>query len=209
MYGKNKPYQNPEPLPVVKDIVPEIAAPTVSVTSILIYTVVLALFIFLYLNRSTVYMYLEKAYKDFQPGKQVDELESQYQKLFQQFNDASMNQKKIDDVLEHGNQRMDSLETREKRLIELLEKNQSCDSLEKKEQASKEMEKKEQEGGLKKLNEKISGYTKEQTVTSNGYCYIGYDNNHRECTNVSEGDICMSGQVFPTLDICLYPKFRT
>jgi len=208
MYGKNKPYQNPEPLPVIKDIVPEIA-PTVSVTSILIYTVVLALLIFLYINRSTVYDYLQKSYKDFSASKQVDEIESQYNKLFQQYNDASMNHSKIDEVLEQGKHRMDSLETREKRLIELLEKNQSCGSLEKKEQETKEMEKKEEKGGIKKLDEKISGYTKEQMVTSNGYCYIGYDNNHRECTNVSDGDICMSGQVFPTMDICLYPKFRT
>lgn len=207
MYGKNKPYQNPEPLPVIKDIVP--IAPTVSVTSILIYTVVLALLIFLYVNRSVIYDYLQKSYKDFSASKQVDEIESQYHKLFQQYNDASMNQAKIDEVLEQGKHRMDSLETREKRLIELLEKNQSCGSLEKKEQETKEMEKKEEKGGIKKLDEKISGYTKEQTVTSNGYCYIGYDNNQRECTNVSEGDICMSGQVFPTMDICLYPKFRT
>jgi Skp family chaperone for outer membrane proteins len=209
MYGKNKPYHNPEPLHVIKDIVPEIVSPTITATSILIYTVVLALLIFLYVNRSAVYDYLQKVYKDFSPSKKVDEIESQYHKLFQQYNDASMNQKKIDEVLEQGNHRMDSLETREKRLIELLEKNQSCGSLEKKEQETKEMEKKEEKGAIKKLDEKISGYTKEQTVTSNGYCYIGYDNNNRECTNVSDGDICMSGQVFPTMDICLYPKFRT
>ena len=97
MYGKNKPYHNPEPLPVIKDIVP-IAEPTVSVTSILIYTVVLALLIFLYVNRSAVYDYLQKAFKDFSASKQVDEIESQYNKLFQQYNDASMNQKKIDEV---------------------------------------------------------------------------------------------------------------
>ena len=209
MYGKNKPYQNPEPLPILKDKenLSELS-PTISTTSIILYTICLIILIFLYMNRTIILTYLERVYSDFKPVKQVDELESQYHKLFQKFNDASMNHKKIDDVMEQGNQRMDSLETREKRLIELLEKNQSCDSIEKREKEIKEESKKEEKGGLKKLDEKISGYTKEQTVTSNGFCYIGYDNNQRECTNVSDGDICMSGQVFPTMDICLYPKFR-
>jgi len=209
MYGKNKPYQNPEPLPTLKDKenLSELS-PTITTTSIILYTIGLIILIFLYMNRTSILTYLERVYSDFKPVKQVDELERQYHTLFQQFNDASMNHKKIDDVIEQGNQRMDSLETREKRLIELLEKNQSCDSIEKRENEIKEESKKEEKGGLKKLEEKISGYTKEQTVTSNGFCYIGYDNNQRECTNVSDGDICMSGQVFPTMDICLYPKFR-
>ena len=30
----------------------------------------------------------------------------------------------------------------------------------------------------------------------------------RECTDVYEGDICMSGQIFPTLDVCVNPEFR-
>lgn len=223
MYGKNKPYQNSEPLPVVKDKVPEIDASvgsTITVSTILLYTVVLFFLIFLYFNRNRIYTFFEQTYNDFKPGKQIDDIENKYHKLFQQYNDASMNNKKIDEILdkkmdeilEQGNQRMESLESREKKLIDLLEKNQknqkTCDSMEKREKETKEVEKKEEKGAVKQLSEKISGYTKEQTVTSNGFCYIGYDNNMRDCTNVSDGDICMSGQVFPTLDVCLYPKFR-
>jgi len=216
MYGKNKPYQNSEPLPVVKDKLPEIDASvgsTITISTIILYTVILFFLIFLYLNRNKVYTFFEKAYNDFKPGEQIDDIENKYHKLFQQYNDASMNNKKIDEkideILEKSNQRMDSLESREKILIDFLEKNQkTCDSLEKREKQTKEYQKKEEKGAVKQLSEKISEYTKEQTVTSNGFCYIGYDNNMRDCTNVSDGDICMSGQVFPTLDVCLYPKFR-
>ena len=251
MYGTNKPYQNSEPLPVVKDKVPQIEDSTITVSTILLYTIVLFFFVFLYFNRDRIYVFFEQIYKDFKPGKQVDELEEKYNNLFKHYNeastqDASMNRKKINEVLEQGQQRMDSLETREKKLIELLEKNQKTfeqhqksfesiektkkavealershqkmessdliqkkiDSLEQREREKRELETKEEQGAVKKLTEKISGYTKEQTVTSNGFCYIGYDNNQRDCTTVSDGDICMSGQVFPSMDICLYPKFR-
>ena len=51
-------------------------------------------------------------------------------------------------------------------------------------------------------------YKNNQIVKGNGYCYIGFDNHMRECTDVYEGDICMSGQIFPTLDVCVNPEFR-
>jgi len=64
---------------------------------------------------------------------------------------------------------------------------------------------------INKLNNKlseVSSYSKEQNVTENGYCYIGYDNGQRECVDVYAGDICMSGEIFPSLDICINPKLR-
>jgi hypothetical protein len=54
--------------------------------------------------------------------------------------------------------------------------------------------------------DKISTYSK--NVTENGYCYIGYDNGQRDCVDVYAGDVCMSGEIFPTLDICINPKLR-
>ena len=229
MYGKNKPYQNPEPIPVIEKL-PEIEPPNVTVGMIIIYTILLILFTIVYLNRDYIYSYFEKMYNDFKPTNQIDEIEEKYHKLFQQVNDTSTNNSsknekigeeiekgnhRMDEIIERGNKRMDSLEEREKRLIELLEKNQTqppaqtCNSLEKKEKDTKETEKKEEKGAIKQLDEKIGGYSKEQTVNANGFCYIGFDNYQRECTTVSAGDICMSGQVFPSLDVCLYPKFRS
>jgi hypothetical protein len=70
------------------------------------------------------------------------------------------------------------------------------------------MVKKEENGAVKKIDDRLSQFRKEQIVTSDSFCYIGYDKNQRECTNVYDGDICMSGQVFPTMDVCLNPNLR-
>jgi len=41
-----------------------------------------------------------------------------------------------------------------------------------------------------------------------GYCYIGEDRGFRSCINVGEGDSCMSGDIFPTMDQCINPNLR-
>jgi len=77
------------------------------------------------------------------------------------------------------------------------------------EKAEKEKNEKIKKGGVNELNEKINkNYTPNQIVKENGFCYIGYENGQRECTNVFDGDICMSGEIFPKLDICINPHLR-
>ncbi|MDA9216525.1 hypothetical protein N9O88_01735 [bacterium] len=41
-----------------------------------------------------------------------------------------------------------------------------------------------------------------------GYCYIGEDRGFRSCIKVGEGDKCMSGEIFPSQDICINPNLR-
>lgn len=41
-----------------------------------------------------------------------------------------------------------------------------------------------------------------------GYCYIGEDRGFRSCAKVSQHDTCMSGDIFPTRDICINPNLR-
>ena len=41
-----------------------------------------------------------------------------------------------------------------------------------------------------------------------GYCYIGEDRGFRSCIKVGEGDQCMSGEIFPSQDICINPNLR-
>jgi len=41
-----------------------------------------------------------------------------------------------------------------------------------------------------------------------GYCYIGEDRGYRSCLRVGEGDHCMSGEIFPSRDICVNPQLR-
>jgi len=41
-----------------------------------------------------------------------------------------------------------------------------------------------------------------------GFCYVGKDNNLRHCAKVSSKSKCMSGDIFPTMDLCINPKLR-
>jgi hypothetical protein len=41
-----------------------------------------------------------------------------------------------------------------------------------------------------------------------GYCYIGEDRGFRTCIQVGEADMCMSGDIFPSHDICINPSLR-
>jgi len=41
-----------------------------------------------------------------------------------------------------------------------------------------------------------------------GWCYIGSEQGYRSCSQVGEADICMSGNIFPTQDVCVNPSLR-
>jgi hypothetical protein len=78
-----------------------------------------------------------------------------------------------------------------------------------------EKDKKTQEdikkGAVQQLDDKlnsVSAYKQEQLVKENSYCYIGTDNGERECINAYAGDVCMSGQIFPKMEICINPRLR-
>jgi hypothetical protein len=41
-----------------------------------------------------------------------------------------------------------------------------------------------------------------------GWCLIGEDQNIRSCIEVGPNDVCMSGDIFPTNDVCVNPNLR-
>lgn len=41
-----------------------------------------------------------------------------------------------------------------------------------------------------------------------GWCYIGEDRGFRSCAQVNANDMCMSGDIFPTQEICVNPTLR-
>ena len=41
-----------------------------------------------------------------------------------------------------------------------------------------------------------------------GWCYIGQDRGFRSCMKINKNDDCMSGDIFPTKDICVNPNLR-
>ena len=42
-----------------------------------------------------------------------------------------------------------------------------------------------------------------------GFCYIGNLNNSRYCAKVTSKNKCMSGDIFPSMDICINPSLRS
>jgi len=50
--------------------------------------------------------------------------------------------------------------------------------------------------------------TQRKPKSKSGYCFIGEDKGFRSCIEVGEGDICMSGDIFPTQAICINPNLR-
>ena len=41
-----------------------------------------------------------------------------------------------------------------------------------------------------------------------GWCFIGEDRGYRTCSKVNENDKCMSGDIFPTQELCINPNLR-
>lgn len=79
--------------------------------------------------------------------------------------------------------------------------------LREKKEKERELEKKKEAGGVNTLVNKIN-YKNNQIATEDGYCYIGYEKGMRSCTEIYEGDVCMSGEMFPSLEICMFPNLR-
>lgn len=58
----------------------------------------------------------------------------------------------------------------------------------------------EYDDSLSKMQTKPNG--------KSGYCYIGEDRGFRSCIKVGQKDVCMSGDIFPSRDICINPNLR-
>lgn len=63
------------------------------------------------------------------------------------------------------------------------------------------------------LNRVVDGGLARKSVTTSpvakrGFCFIGEDNGVRSCVRVGANDVCMSGDIFPSMDICINPNLR-
>ena len=205
MYGKNAPLgnRNESPNNLLKKIVPNQQfnnnvsnfnknaeklmpsddGPKQQFPYLLIFIIllILGLGILIYFNKDTIYSYYENNIK---PKLNSEEVESPI---------------KQDDTQPINEEETTKIKEKEK-----IEKN-----IKEKEEEEKNKNTKIKKGGLYELNKKLNtNYTQDQIGKGNGYCYIGYENGQRECTNVFDGDICMSGEIFPKMDICINPHLR-
>lgn len=94
-----------------------------------------------------------------------------------------------------------------KKSIKQEQKQQEKQQQEKKEKKEKKVPKK----NIKVLEDNISNkirYSKNKYADYDGFCYIGYDKGQRECTEIEKGDVCLSGEIFPSQEICMVPTLR-
>jgi hypothetical protein len=57
-------------------------------------------------------------------------------------------------------------------------------------------------------DESSSTIQSNKSSKKSGFCYIGEDRGYRSCINVGESDTCMSGDIFPSQEICVNPSLR-
>ena len=64
---------------------------------------------------------------------------------------------------------------------------------------------------MKKLNSFKGDDSMESTIQSSlksGWCYVGKDRGFRSCVRVRDSDTCISGDIFPSKEICINPTLR-
>ena len=78
------------------------------------------------------------------------------------------------------------------------------------EKQKEESVKKALEYALKNQNPVADDATSSTQIprSKSGYCYIGEDRGFRSCIEVSQDMKCMSGDIFPTMDVCVNPRLR-
>ena len=67
---------------------------------------------------------------------------------------------------------------------------------------------KEQQKSMAPEPDESGSSTQRSSVPKTGFCYIGEDRGFRSCIRVEQADQCMSGDIFPTMDICVNPNLR-
>jgi hypothetical protein len=55
---------------------------------------------------------------------------------------------------------------------------------------------------------KINYIPPKQYTNKQGWCWIGKDRGFNSCIEVGRNEYCMSGDVYPTKDICINPSLR-
>ena len=57
-------------------------------------------------------------------------------------------------------------------------------------------------------DESCSSIQNAKPASKAGWCFIGTDKGFRSCAYVSESDKCMSGEIFPSQQVCVNPSLR-
>ena len=67
---------------------------------------------------------------------------------------------------------------------------------------------KPEEEGTYQADESSSTIQSSKSSGKSGWCFIGEDRGFRSCIEVGQNDSCMSGNIFPSQEICMNPSLR-
>jgi hypothetical protein len=193
MYGEGKNFQTTKPSSTMSRLIAkkekaapnepvydmDIKPPSFTMWGILIFSLVLGLLSILYYFRDTLLSYYHSLVDGVKTTNPVQTLEKTFEKI-------------------------------EKTPVPEPTPTPVVSSIQKEEREEEEKKKKEEKGAIGQLQNKMdtSLYRPDQIVKKDGFCYIGFEKGHRVCTDVFQGDVCMSGEIFPTMDVCLVPSLR-
>ena len=65
-----------------------------------------------------------------------------------------------------------------------------------------------QQSGPFRADDATSAIQSNKSSSKSGWCYIGQERGYRSCLQVGENDKCMSGDIFPTQEVCVNPSLR-
>jgi hypothetical protein len=57
-------------------------------------------------------------------------------------------------------------------------------------------------------DDSYSSIQRSKSSNKSGWCFIGEDKGARSCMAVGPNDACMSGDIFPTMEVCVNPNLR-
>ena len=57
-------------------------------------------------------------------------------------------------------------------------------------------------------NQNVRATNTDMATGNKSYCYIGSENGNRRCVEASKDDVCESGKVFPSMQLCINPNLR-
>ena len=75
----------------------------------------------------------------------------------------------------------------------------------------KSLDRKNKENSQNSAPQKIFTNIRNAPIKTNllsGYCFIGIDKGQRNCMSVKESDKCLSGDIFPSKEVCINPNLR-
>lgn len=92
--------------------------------------------------------------------------------------------------------------------VDALQQNTLNNALDSAYSQQQEQQQQQQFGGGYAADDSYSSIQSGKSGNKSGWCYIGEERGIRSCAEVGPNDQCMSGDIFPTSEVCVNPNLR-